>query len=145
MKKYKLAYSILFILVIIMVFYIAYINIALYKSIIKYHLSILPLCLIIPLYIAFKNKVYDKKPLMVYCSIFSVIVFITYLSLPTYTYQEAVEIVNKDLKGEVMEMKKSFTDDERFFYKGNYFIKIKTDNQIKSIIFDIKSGVYNEI
>ncbi len=144
MKKYKIAYIMLFILVIINVFYITYLNIFMYKSIVKYHLSTLPLFLIIPLYIAFKNGRYYKKPLIIYMILLILIFCLDYVLLPKYSYKEAVDIVNKDIKGEVLDFKKAYTDDERFIYKGNYIIKIKKDNDIKSIIFDIQSGGYDE-
>jgi len=116
------------------------VNIFYYGSIVQINVPILSLVLVIPLYLAFKYKMYTKKMLLLLGGFLSLIMIWTLLLFPKYTYNEAVEIISKEdepLKIQIIRRH----GPSNFFYAGDY--SIKTKNNVYS--FNFKTGKYKVV
>ena len=84
-----------------------------------------------PLYLGFSQKRYDKKVAYMMTSFMVIILVITILVLPKYTYQEAYNHFDNG-----QDTLRKHVGQASFFYQGDYYIK--TDQG--SFSFDIHTG-----
>jgi len=135
--KFKKYYLLLIVLMFLYLAGFTYLNLFVYGSVIDSNVPILSLTLIIPLYLAFKQKSFSKKMIItLYVFLLSVGLF-SFVVLPKYTYDEAVEMIPDTY----VETLRRHVGEEGFIYKGNYYIK--TTNGAYS--FDIKDGTYKGV
>jgi len=129
--KYKSWYILLAIVSVTYTFVITFLNIFVYGSVIQWNLSVLSLINIMPLYLGFSQKRYDKKVAYMMTSFMVIILVITILVLPKYTYQEAYNHFDNG-----QDTLRKHVGQASFFYQGDYYIK--TDQG--SFSFDIHTG-----
>lgn len=129
--KYKYHYIVIAVLVLTMTLGITFMNIFVYGSVLKANLSILPLALIIPLYVGFKEKKYAEKVVGVMWVYLTVIVIACVLIVPKMTYQEAFNQFDEPIK-----TLRKHTGEATMFYKGDYYVKTNKG----SFKIDLKNG-----
>lgn len=140
----KNTYKFLYILIAILIFtYLALFtltNIFIYGSIMQVNIPILILVVIFPLYLGFKEKNYLKQAIILMLVYIMIIGTASYLTLPKYTYNEAVELVEKEGYSHVESFKKNIGD-SNYLYAGDYLVKTESGN----FSVDINSGTIKKL
>jgi len=139
-KHYKKFYVLLVIAMLLFVTAYSLLNIFLYGSVIQINVPVLSFIIIIPIYLAFKNKVYSKRMLILLSSLLMISVVWTFFLIPKYTYDEALLMISKEDKPLEIQVKRR-TGTKNFFYSGDYYIE--TENH--KYTFNFKTGVYKII
>ncbi|MCH4886822.1 hypothetical protein EZV73_04540 [Acidaminobacter sp. JC074] len=129
--KYKTWYVLLAIGSVTYTFVITFLNIFVYGSVIQWNLSVLSLINIMPLYLGFSQKRFDKKAARMMTSFMAIILVITMLVLPKYTYKQAYGHFDNGIS-----TLRKHVGQSSFFYQGDYYIKTEAG----SFSFDIRTG-----
>lgn len=138
--KSKYLYGMLFVGIIIWLCVFTFINISLYASVMEINMVILPLMLIFPIYVAYKQKKYVKKIAGVMYGLFIIFVLLVILSLPQYTYNEAKAMIEAAEGVSIEDVLKKYTDQRSLFYKGDYYLP----SENVDYIFDYSKGMWRE-
>jgi len=136
-KTYKLWYILLSVLVLVFVFAFTFVNVFYYGSVVQINVPILSLIIVFPLFVGFRSKDYSKR-VAVFCSgVLGLVVLVTIILYPNYTYNQALDII-KDRDQPLQLQIKRTSQDPNFFYKGHY--RIETD--AGTYVFNIHTGHY---
>jgi len=139
--KYKVWYIVLVILTIGYTFGITFLNIFVYGSVIQWNLSVLSLVNVIPLYLGFTQKKFNKKPSYMMTGYMVLILIVSVMVLPKYTYNEAYSHFDNRV-----DTLRKHVGEPSFFYQGDYYIKTEEGNfsfnlhtgEIKGVEYEYK-------
>lgn len=134
LRKY---YMLLIVMMFVYLTVFTYLNLFVYGSVIDANVPILSLTLIIPLYVSFKQKNFSNRLLIILSVFLTSICILSFMVLPKYTYNEAVELI----PNVYIETLRKHVGEKSFIYKGDYYIK--TTNG--SYSFDIKEGLFEGV
>lgn len=138
--KTKWFYGFLFIDIIIWLTAFTFVNIVYFGSVMQVNVPILVLMLILPLYDGYRRKVYLKRVASLMYIIFTIVVLIVVTAMPKYSYNEAIEIVEKQEGIIVEDVMKKYTNDSDVFYNGKYYLPYENG----AFVFNFKTGTYEQ-
>lgn len=127
----KKIYVLLTIVMLVYLFGVTALNILRYGSVMSWNISILSLAILIPLYLGFKDKKFEKKMILIMSFYMLLITAFLIAVLPKYSYLEAYESFDHQV-----DTLRKHVGESTFLYNGSYYVK--TENGAYS--FHIHTG-----